>query len=175
ELWGELARLVEWIVHGPPAREPHDGFVDRETGVGTEHLVPGLDERERRAEQDRFGTRRDHDVLRGRLHTAHRQRARDRIAELRYAGCERVARESIAQRAHARLHHVGRRGHIGLADLEMYDLVPGRFESLGGPEDDVGLLGTERLETCSGAHRSTSPAPDRRLRGDPRAPSRLRK
>src|SRR2546425_9283378 len=46
-----------------------------------------------------------------------------------------------------RSHHVRRGRHVGLADLEMHDLVPPCFEPSGGGEHQVGLLRTERVES----------------------------
>jgi len=148
----ELPRLVERVVDRPPTREADDGLVDREPGVGAQHLVPGLDHGECRAEQRRLRPGGDHDVFGGGPHAARRQRAGDRIAQLRHPRSEGVAREAVTQRADARLHHVGRRRHVRLADLQVHDLVPRRLEASRGGEDHVGLFRTECVEPCSRVH-----------------------
>ncbi len=140
---GEAALAVQRVEHRAPAGEPHHGLVDREAGVGAQHLVARLDEREHRVEQRRLRARRDDHVLRPDGEPALRQRLRDRDAQLRNSGRDGVARVPVPQRPHPRLDDVRRRGRVGLADLEVRHVAPRGLEPVGCLEHEVGCFGPQ--------------------------------
>src|SRR5205807_2521774 len=84
----------------------------------SEHLGARLHQRERGAEQHRLRAGSHDHILRARAHAPQRERLGDGIAQLRHSGGQRVAGESVAQRAHTGFHYVRRRRHVRLAELE---------------------------------------------------------
>src|SRR5438874_664809 len=110
------------------AAEAHHRRVDGESRIGHQHFVTGRESREKTVEEVRLGSRRDQDMLGIRPDAPLREVLRDRLAQHRRARRRAVARVPVAERAHAGLDDVRRRGKVRLADLEMDDLAPARFD-----------------------------------------------
>ena len=108
------------------------------------HLVPGIDEQREHEQHRRRGAAGHEDPLGVDVHReAPREVGRDRAAQLEQAAAVGVARLPVAQRGDARLHHLGRRREVGLADLEMQDLPARALDREGALHH---LHGEERFD-----------------------------
>jgi hypothetical protein len=64
EVEGEAASFLQGNRHGPGAEKPDHGFIDGETGIGINHFIARLDERQQGEEHDRLAARHHGDVAR---------------------------------------------------------------------------------------------------------------
>src|SRR5438876_1936556 len=144
EVEAEPRLLQERNRHRHPAHEVDDRFVDGKAGVRVDHLVAAVDERHDREEHDRLRAGRDHDLLRSDGRAAGgRDVPGDRRAQLGESGRRPVVGRPRVEGALGGVADVLGRVEVGLADLEVNDLLALSFERLGPRQDLEGRLRSE--------------------------------
>src|SRR5882724_13139564 len=126
------------------AHEVDDRLVDREARIRIDDLVARARQRHDREEHDGLGAGRDDHLLGG-----HGDAARlgdvlgDSLAQLRQSGRRPVVRRARVQRALGRVPDVLGRVEVGLADLEVDDLLALPLQRLGAGEHLEGRFGPQ--------------------------------
>ena len=111
------------------AEEANHRFVNREAGVGVDHFIARLEQRQHGEENDRFAARHHRNVLRAHADAARgRNVGGDGLAQIGKALRGAVMRPAFVQRFLGSFHNVGRRREIGLADLQMDNALALRLQ-----------------------------------------------
>ena len=142
----EVVRRIEPIGDGSRAREANDGIVDRIRGVRDERLIASLEQRERGVEENRLRPGRDDDIVGARGDAVRCEVIRDRGAQLQQSAGGTVFRLAVVQGAHGGLDDVRRGREIGLADLEVEDVLPLLLQRARAREHVEGAFGTEAID-----------------------------
>ncbi len=137
----KVAVFAQAVGNRLAAHKPDQRFVNREAGIGIEHLVVALDERQNREEHDGLATRRDDDFARidGDAEPL-RDLAGNGLAQLGKPGGWAVVSPALAQSAGRCLDDVGRRREVRLADFQVDDLFAAGFQFPRADENVKGAL-----------------------------------
>ncbi len=132
----ELALLAQRQRHRPRAHELDHGLINGKAGIGEDHLVARIGQREHGEEDDRFAARDHHHFVGRNMHAARRgDLARDGLAQFRHSGRRVVVRVAVMQCIHGGIDDVRRRIEIGFADLQVDDVSTLPLQRPGSYQD----------------------------------------
>ena len=155
----EVEAVERWHRDGHAAAEAHHRRVDGKARIGDQHLVAGLDGGEHPVEDGGLGSGADHHLVDARAHAAPQELLADGLAQLRQPRGRTIAGVPVAQRPHAGLDDVRGRGKVRLADFEVEDPAPARFEGPRLEQDVERRFGSERLHARRELWHALEPTP----------------